>query len=62
MNKFYNQIDEVLISYEEHKPYHTKDMDWACNRIEWAWKWKKISFKEMEALADRACKILNKEI
>ena len=24
MNKFYNEIDEALQSYENYKPYHTR--------------------------------------
>lgn len=58
-NKFYTDIDKVLKEYEDYKPYHTKDIDWVCNRIEWCWKWKKITKEEMEELADRATAILD---
>ena len=58
-NKFYTDIDKVLNEYEDYKPYHTKDIDWVCNRIEWCWKWKKITKEEMEELADRATAILD---
>lgn len=58
MNKFYNQINEALISYEEYKPHHIKDIDWICNRIDWCWKWKKISHDQMEELTDRICKVM----
>jgi len=57
MNKYYKEIDKVLKSYEKHKPYHDRDIDWAANRIDWAYHWHKISEKEMEELADRATKI-----
>jgi len=62
MNKYYNQINEVLISYEEHKSYHTKNISWACNRIDWCWKWRKITEDQMNELADRATAILRGEI
>lgn len=58
MKDYYSEIDKVLKEYEEYKPYHTKDIDWACNRIDWAWKWRKISKMQMEELADRAIQIL----
>lgn len=58
MKDYYFEIDKVLKEYEEYKPYHTKDIDWACNRIDWAWKWRKISKTQMEELADRATQIL----
>lgn len=62
MNKFYEEINEVLKSYEEFKPYHTKNLSWATDRICWAWKWKKISKEEMEELAQRAENIFNGKI
>ena len=34
-------------------------MDWICDRIEWAYHWKKITHLQMEELSDRACFILN---
>ena len=62
MNKFYSQIDEALISYENHKPYHTKPIDWICDRIDWAWKWRKITEKEMIELAERATNVLKEGV
>lgn len=56
--KFYKEIDVALKSYEEFKPYHTRDIDWICNRISWCWKWRKITQKQMEELAMRATNIL----
>ena len=38
MRDYYKEIDEVVSSYEQYKPYHTKDIDWAANRVDWAWK------------------------
>ena len=62
MNKYYNEINKVLTEYEEHKPYHTRNIDWACGRIEWCWKWRKITKEEMEELADRATAIFDENL
>lgn len=62
MNKqkdYYKEIDEVLKRYEEHKPYFDKSIDWAVNRIDWCYKWRKITEDQMEELADRVVEILN---
>ena len=61
-NKYYKEIDKVLKTYEEYKPYHDRDIDWAANRIDWAWKWRKITKEQMEELADRATKIYESEV
>ena len=50
---FYKEIDEVIKSYENFKPYHTKTLEWAADRVEWCWKWKKITEAQMEELAER---------
>ena len=59
---YYEEINEVLKSYEDGKSYHTKNMDWAANRIVWAWKWRKITKEEMEELADRATAIFDNNL
>ena len=59
MKDFYKEIDTALKSYEDFEPYHVKDIDWICHRIDWCWKWKKISKNQMEELAIRATKILD---
>lgn len=58
MNKYYQQINKALLSYENHKPYHDKTMDWICNRIDWCFKWRKITEEEMTELVNRAVNIL----
>ena len=60
MNKFYNEIDEALHSYENYKPYHTRDIEWISNRISWCWKWRKITKEQMEELCDRVIKVLER--
>ena len=57
---YYKEIDEALISYENNKPYHTRNIDWICNRIDWCWKFKHITEKQIEELANRACKVLER--
>lgn len=59
--KYYLEIDKELKSYENHNSYHTKTIDWICNRIDWAWKWRKITEEEMEELTDRVIIVLGKE-
>lgn len=58
---YYKEIDEALKTYEDFKPWHTKDIDWICNRIDWCWKFRHITKVQMEELADRACKILDRK-
>ena len=59
---YYEEINKVLKSYEDGKPYHTKNMEWAANRIDWAWKWRKITREEMEELTDRAIAIFDNNL
>lgn len=56
--KYYEEIDKALKSYEEFKPYHTRNTEWICNRIDWCWKWRKITKAQMEELCDRAILVL----
>ena len=58
MNKFYDEIDKALRSYEDCKPYHDKKIEWISNRITWCWKWRKITKEQMEELCDRVINIL----
>ena len=59
---YYEEINEVLKSYEDRKSYHTKNMEWVANRIDWAWKWRKITREEMEELTDRAISIFDNNL
>lgn len=56
----YQKIDKALKSYEEYKPYHQYSMEWIADRINWCWKWKKITKEEMEELAVRATAIFER--
>ena len=59
-NKYYNQINEALLSYEEYKPCYDKTMDWICNHIDWCWKWRKITEEQLTELTERAINILKR--
>ena len=50
---YYTEIDKVISEYENGKPWHTRDIDWAANRVDWCWKWRKITKEQMEELANR---------
>jgi hypothetical protein len=62
MNKFYNEIDKALQSYENCKPYHTHTIEWIADRISWCWKWRKITEEQMHELCDRVVNILEGRI
>lgn len=51
---YYKEINTALMSLENYDAYPTKDIYWVCDRIDWAWKWRKITREQMEELADRA--------
>ena len=62
MSKFYNEIDKALQSYEFFRPYHNRSLEWICDRIDWCWKWKKISEQEKDELCNRAIAVLERGI
>ena len=61
MNKFELQIENAIQSYENYKPYHQHTIEWICNRIDWCWKWRKISEEKMQEFADRIIKVMESE-
>lgn len=60
MNKFYNEINNALFSYENCKPYHRYRIEWISDRISWCWKWRKITKEQMGELCDRVLKVLER--
>lgn len=58
---YYKEIDSALKPYELNKPYKIYSLDWIADRIDWAWKWRKITKEQMEELADRVVKIYEGE-
>lgn len=61
MKDYYSEIDKALKSYEEYKPYHQYSIDWITDRIDWCWKFKKITEDQMTELADRIIKVMKAE-
>ena len=59
MKDYYKEIDQALKSFEDFKPYHTKPIDWICNRIDWCWKFRHITENQMHELVDRAVAVMN---
>ena len=59
MRDYYGEIDRALKRYEECKPWKDHDVDWICHRIDWCWKFRKISEKEMVELADRIVAVMD---
>lgn len=62
MRDFYKEIDKALQSYEAFKPYHPYSTDWICNRIDWCYKWRKITQEQMEELSNRVMAVLDTEL
>ena len=61
-NKYYNEIDKVVREYENGKPYHVRNIDWAADRVCWCWKWRKITKEQMAELADRISVIFDNNL
>lgn len=55
---YYEEINKSLSDLEFYKPYCTRDIYWVCDRISWAWKWRKITEAQKDELADRAIKYM----
>lgn len=55
---YYKQIDTAIRSYEEYKPYHQLTIDQITDKIDWCWKWKKITEGQMEELVNRIIKVM----
>ena len=56
---YYEEIDKAIKAYENYRPWTPKSIDWICDRINWCWKWRKITKAEMEELSNRIIKIMN---
>lgn len=57
---YYREISVAIRSYEEYKNWHDKTIEWICNRIDWCWKWRKITKEQMEELTDRIVDVMEK--
>lgn len=52
MRDYYSEIDKALSRLEQFK-YPLHSIDWCADRIDWCWKWRKITREQMESLAER---------
>lgn len=60
MRDFYGEIDKALKPYEENKAWYEKSIHWITNRIDWCWKWKKITSEQKDELCDRVIWVMEK--
>ena len=55
------QINKAIRQYEDcedYRPYKQYSIDWICNRIDWCWKFRKITKQQMNQFCDRVCEIM----
>lgn len=52
------QLNTALTEYENRRPYKQYSIDWICDRIDWCWKWKKITEKEKDSFCERIVKVM----
>ena len=61
MRDFYEEINRSLTPIEKGH-YSARTLDWCVNRVDWCWKWRKISQEQMEELANRICACYDAEL
>lgn len=61
-NKYYDQIDKAIKSYEQFMPCHSMGADKICDKIDWCWKWRKISQDQMHNLVDRIVYLMDNNL
>lgn len=61
MNPYYEKIKTILNRLEQGK-YTPYNVSWCIARIDWAWKWRKITKEQMDELAGRCCALLDTEL
>ena len=60
MKNQYIVIDKALKEHEEFR-YAQHSLSWIANRIDWAYKWRHISYEEMTELAQRIIYLLDRD-
>lgn len=61
VNDYAAQINNALREYEDcedYRHYKQHSIDWICNRIDWCWKFRKITEQQMNQFCDRVCEIM----
>ena len=61
MKDYYAEINTHLTRLEQGK-YAMHTIDWCIGRIDWAWKWRKITKEQMDELAGRCCALLDAQL
>ena len=61
-NKYYDQIDKAISSYEQFRSYHSISPYKICDKIDWCWKWRKISENQMHNLVDRIVYLMDNNL
>lgn len=59
-NSEYRKIHKHLTRIAQGK-YCEVTLDWCADRVDWAWKWRKISQEEMEELASWISRLYDRE-
>lgn len=54
---YYAEIDKALSAYERGM-YATHKISWITSRIDWCFRWHKITRQQMLELADRAIAVM----
>ena len=63
MNKqkdYYKELDNALKYYEKRRSYISLTIDQITNKIDWCWKFRKITEAQMEELANRVVMVLER--
>ena len=58
MKNYYAELDGALARYEKGG-YKTHSISWITNRIDWCWRFRKITKQQMSSLCDRAMKLFD---
>lgn len=58
MKDFYTELDQSIKCYEEFKPYHLLTIDQITDKIDWCWKFRKITEEQLQDLTDRIIKVM----
>lgn len=57
MKDYYKEIDAAIKRYEDYK-YPSHKIEWITDRICWCWKFRHITEKQKDELADRITNVI----
>lgn len=55
---YYKQIDNALSKYEKGR-YIEQNISWICSRIDWCYRFRKITPKQKDELVERVLLVMN---